>query len=46
MERKHRQAAMNEGAGHYPHVEFPDQTGRVIVDFARQATKQEANGAA
>ena len=27
--------AMIEGAGHYPHVEFPDQTGARILAFAR-----------
>jgi pimeloyl-ACP methyl ester carboxylesterase len=44
--RAHGRVAMVEGAGHYPHVEFPDEAGRVIVTFAQQATKQEANGAA
>jgi hypothetical protein len=37
---------MVDSAGHYPHVEFPEEAGGAIVPFAQQATKQEANGAA
>ena len=37
---------MIEGAGHYPQVEFPAETGRVIVDFVRQAFGRVASGAA
>jgi pimeloyl-ACP methyl ester carboxylesterase len=29
----HGQATMIEGAGHYPHVEFPDETARAVIRF-------------
>jgi len=44
--RSRGQVAMVEGAGHYPHVEFAAKSGQIIVAFARQVTKVEANGAA
>ena len=24
---------MIDGAGHYPHAEFPDQTGRIVLEY-------------
>jgi hypothetical protein len=33
---------MIEGAGHYPHVEMPEQTGPIILDFLRQPARQGA----
>lgn len=30
---------MVEGAGHYPHVEFPQETSAAIIDFARQVAR-------
>jgi pimeloyl-ACP methyl ester carboxylesterase len=44
--RLHGRTAMVEGAGHYPHVEFASEAGRVIVDFVRRAYAGEASGAA
>lgn len=44
--RLHGRVAMVEGAGHYPHVEFPAEAGRVIVDFIRHAHGRKASGAA
>jgi pimeloyl-ACP methyl ester carboxylesterase len=32
-----------EGAGHYPHVEFPEQTANAVVDFVRSALGDEAH---
>jgi pimeloyl-ACP methyl ester carboxylesterase len=37
-DRLQGQIAMVEGAGHYPHVEFPERTTRIVVDFCRAAT--------
>lgn len=34
---------MVEGAGHYPHVEFPEPTARTVVDFVR-AHRRTATG--
>ena len=34
-ERLHGQVQMIEGAGHYPQVEMPEQTGAAIVAFLR-----------
>jgi pimeloyl-ACP methyl ester carboxylesterase len=34
---------MIDGAGHYPHVEYPEQTGPVIVDFLRAMPSEEAS---
>jgi pimeloyl-ACP methyl ester carboxylesterase len=34
-ERVRGQVALIEGAGHYPHVEFPEETGNLVVEFAR-----------
>ena len=45
-DRLRGRVAMIEGAGHYPQVEFPAETGRVIVDFVRQAFGRVASGAA
>lgn len=42
----HGRVAMIEGAGHYPHVEFPAVTGSRIVDFARQVLDREHSDAA
>ena len=36
-ERAHGAIEMIEGAGHYPHVEFPERTAKLIVEFALQA---------
>lgn len=33
----HGRAAMVEGAGHYPHVEFADETARAILAFLAEA---------
>jgi pimeloyl-ACP methyl ester carboxylesterase len=30
------EVAMVEGAGHYPHVEFPGRTSRLVLDFAKR----------
>lgn len=37
---------MVDGAGHYPHVEFPESTSKSIVDFVRASlsTRAEASG--
>jgi len=32
------------GAGHYPHVEFPEQTGPVIVKFLRSRMRELGGG--
>ena len=37
--RLHGTAHMIEGAGHYPHVEMPEQTGPAILDFLRQPAR-------
>jgi pimeloyl-ACP methyl ester carboxylesterase len=39
------EVAMIEGAGHYPHVEFPAETGPAIVRFAREALAMEVSRA-
>ena len=33
-----------ESAGHYPHVEFAEQTGKQIVDFTRSVLHDQAHG--
>ena len=33
-----------EGAGHYPHVEFPDQTAELVVAFAARVRAAAGNG--
>jgi pimeloyl-ACP methyl ester carboxylesterase len=38
--------ALVEGAGHYPHVEFPDPTAERIIDFARRRVNLDSLGAA
>lgn len=43
--RLHGHEHMVEGAGHYPHVEFPEQTAKSIVGFARSALDERRNGA-
>ena len=36
-------AAMIEGAGHYPHVQFPDQTAAVLLPFLREHAQERAS---
>lgn len=33
-----------EGAGHYPHVEFAEQTAKSVVAFARSVLRDQAHG--
>jgi pimeloyl-ACP methyl ester carboxylesterase len=42
----HGRAELIDRAGHYPHVEFPQRTGRTIVEFAREAFGAEGTHAA
>jgi pimeloyl-ACP methyl ester carboxylesterase len=35
----HAEFMMVEGAGHYPHVEYPDIVGPAIVDFLKRVTR-------
>jgi pimeloyl-ACP methyl ester carboxylesterase len=39
--RLNGEVAMIEGAGHYPHVEYPQRTGDKIIGFARKALRRE-----
>jgi pimeloyl-ACP methyl ester carboxylesterase len=34
--RLHGQVELIEGAGHYPHVEFPERTAKLVVEFAQE----------
>jgi pimeloyl-ACP methyl ester carboxylesterase len=36
----HGKVEIIEGAGHYPHVEMPDITGQLIIDFLRSVREQ------
>ncbi len=44
-ERIGGELALIEGAGHYPHVEFPDPTADRIIDFARRRPNLDKLGA-
>ena len=44
-DRLHGSVALVEGAGHYPHVELPEQTGERIVSFARSLGEPAARRA-
>jgi pimeloyl-ACP methyl ester carboxylesterase len=33
---------MVQGAGHYPHVEYPDVVANAVVDFMKEAQDGEA----
>jgi pimeloyl-ACP methyl ester carboxylesterase len=33
--------AMIEGAGHYPHVDYPERTAQIVVDFCDATTEPE-----
>ncbi len=41
-DRVRGQAELVEGSGHYPHVEFPEHTNRIITDFALSLSRSGA----
>jgi pimeloyl-ACP methyl ester carboxylesterase len=38
----HGKKLMVDGAGHYPHVEYPDVVARAVIDFMKEAQDGEA----
>jgi pimeloyl-ACP methyl ester carboxylesterase len=38
----HGEKLMVDGAGHYPHVEYPDVVARAVIDFMKEAQDGEA----
>jgi len=38
----HGKRLMVDGAGHYPHVEYPDVVARAVIDFVKEANDGEA----
>lgn len=42
-EHLHGSLRMIDGAGHYPHVEFPEQAGRAVVGFLQSVRAEEAS---